>query len=130
MTSGHVDGDETPASPSAEDVRERFWPKLRRFAARLPFAEDAVAAYYCAFDASVPFQVRATLLGALAYFLLPIDTFPDLLPMLGFADDASVLTAAIAAVGAHIGDRHRRAAREALARAGGRRASEWSDPKA
>jgi uncharacterized membrane protein YkvA (DUF1232 family) len=120
MTSRTVEGDETLASPSAEQVKERFWPKLRRFASRLPFAEDAVAAYYCAFDASVPFQVRATLLGALAYFLLPVDAFPDLMPMLGFADDASVLAAAIAAVGAHIGERHRLAARLALAKAGGR----------
>jgi hypothetical protein len=31
-------------------VRGEFWPKLRRFAVQLPFAEDLVATYLCAFD--------------------------------------------------------------------------------
>jgi uncharacterized membrane protein YkvA (DUF1232 family) len=105
------------AAPGAEErVRKGFWRKLARTAGHIPFAEDAVAAYYCAFDQQTPFRVRATLLGALAYFLLPADTVPDLLPMLGFADDASVIAAALSTVGAHIGERHRAAARRVLGR--------------
>ena len=44
-----------------ETVRREFWRKLKRFAARLPFAEDLLAAYYCAFDRDTPFQVKAAL---------------------------------------------------------------------
>ncbi len=33
-----------------ERVRRSFWIKLKRVAAKLPFAEDLLAAYYCAFD--------------------------------------------------------------------------------
>ena len=97
-------------------VREGFWPKMGRFAASVPFAEDAVAAWYCAFDRDTPNRVRFTLVGALAYFILPTDVIPDLLPIIGFADDASVLSAALLAVGSSINESHRTAASEALTR--------------
>jgi len=38
-----------------------------------------------------PRHVQATLLGAIAYFILPFDFIPDMLPVLGFTDDAAVL---------------------------------------
>lgn len=99
----------------ASRVSREFWPKLKKVARSIPFAEDAVAAYYCAFDRETPLHVRATLIGALAYFVLPVDAMPDFLPLLGFADDASILAAAIANVRMHMTDRHREAARRALA---------------
>lgn len=100
----------------AEAVRRRFWAKAKRLAAQLPFAEDLLTAYYCAFDRATPLQVKASLLGALAYFVLPYDFVPDMLPALGFADDAAVLATAIRMVAAHIRPEHREAAHVALAR--------------
>jgi uncharacterized membrane protein YkvA (DUF1232 family) len=97
-------------------VRRRFWGKARRVAARLPFAEDLLAAYYCAFDRETPMQVKAALVGALAYFVLPLDTMPDVMPMLGFADDAAVLATALRLVASHLKPAHRAAARRAIAR--------------
>src|SRR5262249_47363269 len=97
-------------------VRAGFWRKLRRVAARLPFADDLLAAYYCAFDRETPFQVKAALLGALAYFVLPIDAVPDVLPLLGYGDDAAVLVTALRIVARHVKPEHREAARQALAR--------------
>jgi uncharacterized membrane protein YkvA (DUF1232 family) len=97
-------------------VRSGFWPKLKRVAARLPFAEDLLAAYYAAFDRQTPLQVKAALLGALAYFVLPVDAMPDILPLLGYTDDALVLVTALRMVSGHIRDEHREAARRALAR--------------
>jgi uncharacterized membrane protein YkvA (DUF1232 family) len=97
-------------------VGEGFWKKLQQFAATLPIAEDLLTAYYCAFDRNTPNHVRAALLGALAYFVLPFDVMPDLLPIIGFTDDAAVLAAAIRLIWVHIQPAHRDAAREALAR--------------
>ena len=97
-------------------VRRGFWRKARRFAARVPFAEDLLAAYYCAFDRDTPMQVKAALLGALAYFVLPFDMMPDVMPMLGFADDAAVLATALRLVASHLRPEHRDAARRVLAR--------------
>jgi uncharacterized membrane protein YkvA (DUF1232 family) len=98
-------------------VRRAFWPKLKRMAAELPFAEDLLAAYYCAFDRDTPRHVQAALIGALAYFVLPFDVLPDMMPVLGFTDDAAVLATALRLVAGHIRPVHRDAAKRALARA-------------
>ena len=99
-----------------ESVRRRFWIKFKRVVAQLPFAEDLLAAYYCAFDSQTPLHVQAALLGAIAYFILPFDFVPDMLPVLGFSDDAAVLATAIRLVASHIMPEHREAARAALKR--------------
>ena len=99
-----------------ERVRKSFWIKLKRVAVRLPFAEDLLAAYYCAFDRETPRHVQAALLGAIAYFVLPFDFVPDMLPVLGFTDDAAVLATALRMVATHITPEHRDAARAALKR--------------
>jgi uncharacterized membrane protein YkvA (DUF1232 family) len=95
-------------------VRRDFWAKLKRFAGRVPFVEDLVAAYYCALDPATPTRVRGMLLAALAYFILPLDLIPDLIAGLGFADDAALLTAVVGLVSAHITPTHRAAAARAL----------------
>ena len=110
---GRLDADRL--ARNEDTVRRGFWRKLRRFAAQLPFAEDLAAAYYCAFDRDTPLQVKAALLGALAYFVLPFDVIPDMMPLIGFADDAAVLAAALRLVASHMKPAHREAAKRALA---------------
>ena len=108
-----------PADRLAQDrdsVRRRFKSKFKQVMAKLPFAEDLLAAYYCAFDRQTPRHVQASLLGAVAYFILPFDFMPDVLPLLGFTDDAAVLATAIRMVAGHITPEHREAARAALKR--------------
>jgi uncharacterized membrane protein YkvA (DUF1232 family) len=102
-----VDRDETI-------VREGFWPKLSRHAAHLPFADELLAAWYCATDANTPLKVKATLFGALAYFVLPFDLIPDMILALGFTDDMAVLITAVTLVRSHITQDHRNKAHEAL----------------
>ena len=99
-----------------ETVRRGFWSKLRALAAGLPFAEDLLAAHYCAFDRQTPAQVRAVLLGAIAYFVLPTDLIPDYIPVVGYTDDAAVLATAVNLVAAHMTADHRQAARRLLER--------------
>lgn len=76
--------------------------------------DEVVAGYYCALDRDTPMRARMMLLAALAYFVLPADTIPDVFVGIGFTDDIAVLTAALAAVRAHVKPAHREAAREAL----------------
>ncbi|WP_458758766.1 YkvA family protein [Afipia sp. TerB] len=118
MTSERV-FDFGPAEELAKDperVRKGFWLKIKRVAAKLPFAEDLLAAYYCAFDRETPRHVQVALLGAIAYFILPLDFMLDVLPVLGFTDDAAVLATAIRTVASNIRPDHRAAARAALQR--------------
>jgi len=99
-----------------QKLRAGFWRKLGSVASRVPFAEDAAAAYYCALDSRTPTRVRAMIFGALAYFLLPTDAVPDIFLGLGFTDDAAVLATALNMLAGHISPAHRTAAKAALAR--------------
>ena len=92
-------------------VRRTFWTKARQTLGRVPFTEDAVAAFYCATDSATPLPVRATLFGALAYFILPFDVIPDFLVGLGYTDDAAVLLAAFTTCKTYITEEHRAKAR-------------------
>ena len=47
----------------AQGVRRAFWPKLAGNLARLPFAEDVVAAYYCAVDLATPLRAKGILMA-------------------------------------------------------------------
>lgn len=99
-----------------QTVRSGFWPKLGKVAASIPFAEDAVAAYYCAFDRATPLKAKGILIGALAYFVLPVDAIPDFVLGLGFTDDMAVLLAAIGMIRAHLKPAHYDRARATLER--------------
>jgi uncharacterized membrane protein YkvA (DUF1232 family) len=101
-------------------VRRGFWSKLKAVAASLPFVDQLLSAYYCAFDRDTPLHVKAALMGALAYFVLPIDIMPDVMPLLGYTDDAAVLATAVRMVAGHIKPEHRAAADAAIARLTGR----------
>lgn len=102
------------ATRDEEGLKRRFWNKLRRVAGRIPFTEDLVAAFYCALDPKTPSRVKLILLGAIAYFVMPLDAVSDFLPVIGFADDAAVLAAAITQVASSITEEHRAKARESL----------------
>lgn len=97
-------------------VQKGFWPKIRRTAARIPFARQVVSVYYSARDPETPAAAKGIMLGALAYFVLPIDAIPDIFAGIGFTDDAAVIAALIATLGANIKRRHKDQADAALER--------------
>lgn len=95
-------------------VRDKFARKAKRFLRQIPLAGEAVASYFTMLDPKTPLWVKGTVAAALAYFILPADAVPDLLPVLGMSDDAGVIAAAVAAISAFIRDEHRQQAREWL----------------
>lgn len=103
-----------PEEKQKKTIRQKLLATVRKATRQIPFAEDVVASYYCAMDPSTPNRVRATLIGALAYFVLPLDTIPDIIVGIGFGDDATVLLAAFSMIRSHIRSDHYDAAREAL----------------
>ncbi len=103
------------ASSDERTVQTGFWPKLAGNLARVPFAEEVVAAWYCAFDPSTPVKVKGTLIAALAYFIMPFDVIPDFLLVLGFTDDLAVLMTAMAMVRGSIRQEHRDKAKAKIA---------------
>lgn len=109
-----VAGSDTDDEARTKRVRKKFWSTFKRAVRYIPFSDELVAAYFCALDPDTPHRVRAILLGALAYFVLPFDAIPDFLAGVGFSDDVTVLLAAIALVRSHITTLHREKARQAL----------------
>lgn len=99
------------AEKNQQAVRAGFAAKARRFLRGVPMSEDVIALYHCMLDPRTPIWVKGTAAAALAYFILPWDVVPDLLPLVGMSDDLSVLSAAIAAVSTHLTAEHRAKAR-------------------
>lgn len=107
--------------PEVIQVNERrvargFWPKMRRVAARIPFAPEALSVWWCARDPETPTAAKGLMFAALAYFVLPTDAIPDILAGIGFTDDAAVFAALLAVVGKNIKPRHRASAKAWLTR--------------
>jgi uncharacterized membrane protein YkvA (DUF1232 family) len=109
--------------PAAVRVNEQrvargFWPKIRKVASKVPFAADALSLWWCARDPATPTAAKGMMLAALAYFVLPTDAIPDVLPAIGFTDDAAVIAALIAIVGKNLKPRHKDEAKTFLAKLG------------
>jgi uncharacterized membrane protein YkvA (DUF1232 family) len=85
-----------------------FWDKVKGYAktAGKGVLEPALKMYYSATDADTPLWAKTTIYGALGYFVSPIDAVPDILPVVGYGDDLTVLVAATAAVAAYIKEEH------------------------
>lgn len=102
------------AARNIQTVKDKFVGKAKGFLRGVPIASEVVALYFCMLDARTPMWVKAAAAAALAYFILPTDMVPDLLPVVGLADDLSVLSAALAALAGYITPEHRQKAREWL----------------
>ena len=77
--------------------KESFWKKIRKYTekqGRKP-VYYALLLYYLLEDKDVPVTHKATIIGALGYFILPLDFIPDITPLIGFTDDLTALTACL-----------------------------------
>ena len=95
-----------------------FWAKLGRVALRAgrELVERALILYYCLKDSDTPAWARGVIMGALGYFVLPLDAIPDAIPFAGLADDFGVLASALVSVAQHVKEEHRASARQTLTR--------------
>lgn len=83
-----------------------FWSKLAGYAkaAGSEAIEKALWLFYAYKDKETPVWAKTAIIGALGYFISPIDAIPDIAPVVGYADDIGVLALAVATVGAYIDD--------------------------
>lgn len=84
----------------------QFLATAKRVARHVPFAKQALAMYFAMLDGKTPMWVKATVAGALAYFVMPIDAIADVLPLIGFTDDAAIIFAAYKTVSNHVTEEH------------------------
>ena len=106
-------------TPSPEQYSESsFWQKLALFGrlAGYEVVEKALWLYYAAERPDTPKWAKATVYGALAYFVMPIDVVADILPITGYTDDLAVLVLAVTTIGGYVDAQVKEKAAAQLAR--------------
>jgi len=95
---------------------DSFWKKLKGFAGKagIKVVYLALLLYYMLIDEAVDLKSKLTIAASLGYFIFPLDLLPDLLPIIGFTDDLSVLMFAMAVVKGKINETHRLKARNTM----------------
>src|SRR3546814_17331464 len=109
-------GDRKRVDRGGPGVQRGFWGKLKKAHGHRPLDETFLAAFYAAIDPKTPAGAKAILLGAIGYFIVPIDLIPDMLGAMGYTDDLAVILAAIRTVESSITDVHRDRAKAWLER--------------
>ena len=70
--------------------------------------------FYTLKKKDLPPWVVAVIVGALGYFILPLDGIPDLAPLVGFSDDLGAMLGAMATVASHIDEEVKTKARDKI----------------
>ncbi len=85
---------------------EKFWDKLKKFAKKAgsSVVYAVLLLYYTLQKPEVPKKTKAIIIGALGYFILPVDLLPDMLMGIGFTDDLGALGIALFQVAMYIDD--------------------------
>jgi len=71
----------------------------------------ALLLFYAFKNKETPKWAKNIIIGALAYFVSPIDSIPDLTPFLGFTDDIGVMMFGLVTIACYIDDEIRKKAR-------------------
>lgn len=84
----------------SEYSEPKFWGKVGKVAKKAgeKVIHLALVLHYTLASPDVSMQNKALIIGALGYFILPVDLIPDFIPLLGFTDDLSALVLAYQAV--------------------------------
>ena len=94
--------DEKEVQKKIEYVDENLWGKLEKSGKRISFAKDILALYSYLKDPFVKWYRKAIVVAALIYFIVPIDTIPDMTPFFGYLDDLGVIAALLKYLGSEL----------------------------
>lgn len=85
---------------------DSFWKKLLKYGkkAGVSVVYATLILYYTLQKPDLPMKTKSIILGALGYFIFPIDLIPDITPVVGYGDDVSVIIGALMVVAMHIDD--------------------------
>ena len=92
-------GGESETEEKIKFVEENLWEKLERVGKKISFAKDILALVRYMRDPLVSWHRKAIVVGALIYFISPIDAIPDIAPLVGYLDDLGVITAVLKFLG-------------------------------
>lgn len=81
------------------ELEEKLWYKLERTSKKISFANDIIALIRYLTDKNIAWYRKTIIIAALIYFLAPIDSIPDIAPLIGYLDDLGVITATLKFLG-------------------------------
>lgn len=93
---------ESEVNKGTEFIENNLWYKLEKFGKKISFTKDVKALFNYLRDQNVPWYRKSIIVGALIYFITPIDAIPDLAPLVGYLDDLGVITAVLKFLGSEI----------------------------
>lgn len=85
-----------------EKVDEGLWHKIEKVGNKISFIKDVKALYSYMKDPQVQWYRKTIVVAALLYFILPIDSIPDITPLIGYLDDLGVIMAVIKYMGSEL----------------------------
>ena len=85
-----------------EYIEENLWYKLEKVGKKISFAKDVIALYRYMTSSLVSWHRKAIVIAGLIYFISPIDTIPDIAPLIGYLDDLGVITALLKFLGSEL----------------------------
>lgn len=94
--------DEEKFQEKVKYIDKEISTKIKKAEKRISFIEDVIALYRYLKDESVKWYRKFIVVSALLYFISPIDTIPDLAPLVGYLDDLGVIAATIKYIGSEI----------------------------
>lgn len=96
---------------------EAFWDKVKHTAKRAGHlvVYAGLLLFYVLQKPDVPKTVKVTIIGALAYFIVPLDAIPDFAPVVGYTDDLGALGMALVQVAMYVDEDVKQKAKEKLA---------------
>ena len=99
-----------------EYSEDSFWEKIKGVlkTAGLPLIYKALQLYYVMLKPECPMHIKAAIVGALGYFISPIDLIPDIIPVVGFTDDLGAVASALLLAHMYIDEDVKRKARETI----------------
>lgn len=95
---------------------EKFWDKLKSFAKKAgsSLVYAVLLLYFVLQKPEVPMRTKAIIVGALGYFILPLDLIPDIAPVVGYTDDLGAIGVALVQVAMYIDEDVKNQAKEKL----------------
>ena len=83
-------------------IDENFWSKVEKVGKKLSFTKDLKALFNYFSSSNIPLYRKSIVVAALVYFIMPIDSIPDIAPLIGYLDDLGVITAVIKYLGSEL----------------------------
>lgn len=70
--------------------------------------------YYTSMATGTPVTTKALIFAALGYFISPVDFVPDIIPVLGYADDAGIVALVLNQISNYISEEIKKQSEEKL----------------